>query len=64
MLQDPLLLDNLTSPSIDLLRLLSNDERDFIRLVVETIQELRECIDEAETVEPVSCFTPSDGLRG
>lgn len=45
----------LMAPCLDVLRELSATERDLIRLVVETVQELRHSDDnEDATVDPVS----------
>jgi len=45
------------SPCLDVLRTLSPNERDLIRLVVESVQELRDTVyGEHEDERPTVCF--------
>ncbi|KAH9484188.1 Condensin complex subunit 3 [Psilocybe cubensis] len=53
--------ENFIAPCFDILRILSSSERDFIRMVVETITDLRDavCFDEVETIKLENVDDPS-----
>ncbi|KAI0030500.1 nuclear condensing complex subunits [Vararia minispora EC-137] len=44
--------DQLVTPCMDVVRILANDERDFIRLVVQIVHELRDADDESASLRP------------
>lgn len=59
MLRAEALPEKLMAPCLDVLRTLSPSERDLIRVVVETVQELRDnAYGEDEDEAPLVCFPP------
>ena len=59
MLKAEALPEKLMAPCLDVLRTLSPSERDLIRVVVETVQELRDdAYGEDEDEAPLVCFPP------
>ncbi|KIM49317.1 hypothetical protein M413DRAFT_438505, partial [Hebeloma cylindrosporum] len=64
MLRSEALPEKLMAPCLDILRTLSSSERDLIRLVVETVQELRDnAYEEDEDEAPPVCFPPLFVIR-